>query len=153
MTLDFNSMPLTLDQEQALIVAAQEGVRCAYTEHQSPDDYRIGAAVLTEKGTIFSSGQYRSDSASLTLHAEQCALAHAAAHGEYGIVALAVTWNEKAASKSEGESIYPCHMCKQLLWESHLRSGLDTEVLIVEAGVIIERIYLRDLVGKYTWPK
>ena len=146
-------MSLTPDQECALIAAAEEGVRHAYTEHQSPDDFRIGAAVLTEKGHIFSSGQYRSDSGSLTLHAEQCALAHASAHGEYGIVALAVTWNEKAASKSEGESIYPCHMCKQLLWESHLHSGLDMEILIVEKGEVLEQIHLQKLVGDYTWPK
>lgn len=146
-------MPLTPNQEHALISAAQEGVRYAYTEHQSQDDFRIGAAVLTDKGNIFSSGQYRSDSGSLTLHAEQCALAHAAAHGEYGIIALAVTWNEKAASKSEGKSIYPCHMCKQLLWESHLHSGLNMEILIVEKGEVLERISLQKFVGDYTWPR
>ena len=146
-------MSLTRDQEQALIAAAEEGVRHAYTEHGRQDDFRIGAAILTDKGNIFSSGQYRSDTGSLTLHAEQSALAHAAAHGEYGIIGLAVTWNEKASLKSDSESIYPCHMCKQLLWESHLHSGLDMDILIVEKGIILERIRLQELVGGYTWPR
>ena len=68
----------------------------AFTGTNKPNDARFGAAVLTKKGNIYSSGQYYSDTYSLTLHAEQAALAHAAAHGEYDITAIAVVGNESA---------------------------------------------------------
>lgn len=110
---------------------------------------RFGAAVLTKRGNIYSSGQYYSDTYSLTLHAEQAALAHAAAHGEYAIVAIAVTGNEPA---SPGDSIYPCHMCKQLLWESYLRSRENTQLIMLdEKGNVLEKIKLLDMIN-YSWP-
>ncbi len=139
-------------QDQQLIAAAQEGVKNALTRHGKQDEFRIGAAVLTDKGNIYSSGHYHSDTGSLTLHAEQAVLAHAAAHGEYGIVAVAVSWNAAAAGNSD-DSIYPCHMCKQLLWESYLRSKIDTEIILAdESGKILERLHLTNIMS-HTWPK
>ncbi len=138
--------------EKKLIQAAIAGMKNAFTGTNKPNDPRFGAAVLTSKGNIYSSGQYYSDTYSLTLHAEQAALAHAAAHGEYAIVAIAVTGNSTAGTISGSSSIYPCHMCKQLLWESHLRSKLDTEIIIADAdGMTTERLKLSGIM-KYTWP-
>ena len=146
-------MTISKEQEQQLIEAAREGVSNAFTGTNKPEDFRIGAAVLTTKRNVYSSGQYYSDTASLTLHAEQAALTHAAAHGEYDIVAIAVTWNEAAVKDNKDESIYPCHMCKQLLWESHLRSKQNTEIIIVdEHGKMLERLKLLDIMS-HTWPK
>ena len=82
--------------------------------------------------------------------AEQAALAHAAAHGEYDIVAIVVTGNETAGGD---DSIYPCHMCKQLLWESYLRSKQNTEIILAnEQGNVLERLKLLDIIN-YPWPK
>lgn len=143
-------MKLTEQQEKRLIRAAQEGMRNAFTGTNKSDDIRYGAAVLTKKGNIYSSGQYYSDTYSLTLHAEQAALAHAAAHGEYEIVAIAIAHNETAAKGTD--TVYPCHMCKQLLWESHLRSKLNTEIIIIDhRSKIIERLKLLDVIN-YPWP-
>lgn len=142
---------MTKDQEHELVVAAEEGVRNAYTKHGRPEDFRIGAAVLTDRNTVYSSGNYYSDSGSLSLHAEQAALAHAAAHGEYRIVALAVTGNAAAFSENRGELVYPCHMCKQVLYEHSLRSGKDIEILMVTDGEIKERFFLGAIM-QYTWP-
>ncbi len=139
-----------MNRDEELIRAAHEGVRNAYTKKDGPNEYRIGAAVLTEKGTIYSSGLYRSHTASLTLHAEQAVLAHAAAHGEYAIKAIAVTGNDVALERDG--TIYPCHMCKQLLWESYLRSGINMEILIVKNNKITERLWLKDIMS-YTWPR
>jgi len=55
--------------EQHLIQSAVEGMNNAYTGTNKPDDVRFGAAVLTDKGNIYASGQYFSDTYSLTLHA------------------------------------------------------------------------------------
>lgn|SRR3990167_5891529 len=134
--------------EKKLIFAAIEGMKNAFTGTNKTKDARFGAAVLTKKGHIYSSGQYFSDTYSLTLHAEQAALAHAAAHGEYEIVAIAIT-----GSDDGDDSIYPCHMCKQLLWESHLRSKLNTEIILTnEKGRVLERLKLLDIMN-HAWPK
>lgn len=143
-------MSITAQQEKNLITAALEGTRNAFTGTNKPEDMRFGAAVLTKKGNIYSSGQYYSDTYSLTLHAEQAALAHAAAHREYEIVAIAITGN---GPSGPNDSIYPCHMCKQLLWESHLRSKENTEVILLdEKGQVLERLKLLDVIN-YPWPK
>jgi len=143
-------MEIPKELEQRLINAALEGMKNAFTGKNRPEDMRFGAAVLTRKGNIYSSGQYYSDTYSLTLHAEQSALAHAAAHGEYEIVAIAITGNQPVGPK---ESIYPCHMCKQLLWESSLRSKENTQIILLdEKGNILERLNLLDIIN-YPWPK
>src|SRR3989344_3935346 len=142
-------MGITGQQEKDLITAALEGMKNAFTGTNKPEDMRFGAAVLTKKGNIYSSGQYYSDTYSLTLHGEQAALAHAAAHGEYDIIAIAITGN---APSQPGDSIYPCHMCKQLLWESYLRSKKNTELLLLnEKGEILEKLKLLDMIN-YPWP-
>ncbi len=143
---------MTTEQEQKLILAVQEGIKNAYTKNDNNADSRFGASVLTDKGNIYSSGHYTSDTGSLTLHAEQVVLAHAASHGEYGIVAMAISGNEKALSKNHNHFIYPCHMCKQLIWESCLRSGINIEILLVQNGQIVEKIFIKDIMN-YAWPK
>lgn len=140
---------MTKEQETQLIEAAIKGMKHAFTGTNKPEDRRFGAAVLTKKGNIYGAGAYFSDTYSLTLHGEQAALSHAAAHGEYEIVAIAITGNAPA---SPGDSIYPCHMCKQLLWESYLRSKQNTELLLVDdTGEIVERLKLLDMMH-YPWP-
>lgn len=143
-------MKINKDQEKKLIQAALVGIKNAFTGTNKPDDFRIGAAALTKKGNIYSSGHYYSDTYSLTLHAEQAVLAHAAAHGEYEILAIAITGN---VPDGADDSIYPCHMCKQLLWESYLRSKENTEIILLdEKGKILERLKLLDMIN-YPWPK
>ena len=135
--------------ELKLAAAAIAGAKNAFTGTNKPEDLRFGAAVLTVKGNMYSSGHYFSDTFSLTLHAEQCALVHAAAHGEYDIVAIAVAGNDKA---SNGENIYPCHMCKQLLWETHLRSKHEMEIILCDfSGKIIEKLKLSKIMN-HPWP-
>ncbi|MCL4360581.1 hypothetical protein M1555_05030 [Patescibacteria group bacterium] len=106
------------------------------------------AAVLTRKGNMYSSAQYFSDTYSLTLHAEQAALAHAAAHGEQEIMAIAVTSNEKL---KKGRFCYSCHMCKQLLYESQRRSRIPMLVIFVNAFDEMQELQLNDMLS-YSWP-
>lgn len=134
-----------------LIDAAKTGLKYAFTGTNKTDAPRFGAALITKKGNIYSAGQYFSDTLSLTLHAEQAAIAHAAAHGEYEIAAITCIGNE-AAYQLSGGKIYPCHLCKQLLWESCLRSGVNTEIFIVDASdAIIERLHIHEIMNA-PWP-
>lgn len=89
--------------------------------------WRFGSAVLTKKGNIYGSGQYYSETYSLTLHAEQAALAHAAAHGEHDVVAIAAVSTEDPKGKA---FCHPCGMCKQLLYEHAKRSGHNIDVVM-----------------------
>ncbi|MCL4354374.1 cytidine deaminase [Patescibacteria group bacterium] len=142
-----------MDKDKSLIQAAIEGLKNAYTGTNKPEDVRFAAVVLTKNGNIYASGQYYSDTYSLTLHAEQAALAHAAAHGEYEIEKIAVIANETAVKFNNNQTVYPCHMCKQLLWESHLRSKINTEIIILNPqGNILERFNLLDIIN-HPWPK
>lgn len=126
-----------------LMRAASEALKNPY-----PKDTKTvyAAAVLTSKGNIYASAQYFSDTYSLTLHAEQAALAHAAAHGEGEIVAIATTSNEP-----KGEWSYPCHMCKQLLWESRIRSGLPMLIINFDQNGRNEELYLDEMM-QFPWP-
>ncbi|MBL8122426.1 cytidine deaminase [Candidatus Saccharibacteria bacterium] len=92
-------------------------------------------SVLTDKGNIYEGVSYKSDTLTLTMHCEMTALAHAAIHGEHSIIAIT------------GPN---CHMCKQLIWESALHSGIDIQIIIEESGEI-KRAPISSLMP-YPWP-
>jgi cytidine deaminase len=108
-----------------LVKKAIESLKKAH-KHQ-PENLKYGSAVLTKKGNIYSACNYWSYTASLTLHAEQAALAHAAAHGETEIIAIACVGTED--DKKE-KYCHPCGMCKQLIYENSKDSGIDIEVIM-----------------------
>src|SRR3990167_9612201 len=94
-----------------MLKVANENLKNTYPE--SGKGYSV--AVLTQKGNIYPGASYCSDTYTLTMHSEAVALAHAATHGETAIVAIT------------GPN---CHICKQLIYESSLRSGIDISKLM-----------------------
>lgn len=106
------------------------------------------AAVLAGDGNMYSAASYGSDTGSLTLHGEQSALAHAAAHGQGEIHAMAVASTENLP---KGEFTPPCHMCKQLLWESRLRSGVPLLIILANNFGETKEVYIDDLMP-LPWP-
>ncbi|MBN1263375.1 MAG: hypothetical protein JW991_03375 [Candidatus Pacebacteria bacterium] len=96
----------------------------------------FAVAVLTKKGDIYPGVSYNSDTYTLTMHSEAVALVHAALHGETEIIAIT------------GPN---CHICKQLIYESSLRSGIDTVILIKEEEGI-RQIPISKLMP-YPWPE
>jgi cytidine deaminase len=138
-------MIITPEQKQQLISEALRAVKNCYPKDSK---YSYAAAVLTDKGNIYSAASYASDTASLTLHGEQSALAHAAAHGEEIIHAMAVASNEKL---KKGEFTAPCHMCKQLLWESRLRSGVPMLIILANNCDETKEVCIDDLMP-LPWP-
>lgn len=133
----------TPDQKSKLISEATKALANPYPKDAATV---YAAAVLSKEGNIYSSAQYFSDTYTLTLHAEQGSLAHAAAHGEGDIVAIAITSSEGGQSLT-----YPCHMCKQLLWENHLRSGLPVTLIIFNKYGKTEELDLDNIIN-YPWP-
>lgn len=95
----------------------------------------FAVAVLTAKGTIYTGASYKSDTYTLTMHSEAVALAHAAQHGETEIIAIT------------GPN---CHICKQLIWESSLQSGIDITVVMEEQDGI-RKVPISAMMP-YPWP-
>lgn len=123
---------LTNDECKNLIKAGDDAIK--YTFPKSGDGFAV--ALLTKKGNVYTGASYKSDTATLTMHSEAVALAHAANHGETEIVAIT------------GPN---CHICKQLIYESSLRSGIDTVVVLEEDGQI-KQIPISMLMP-YPWPE
>jgi cytidine deaminase len=121
------------DQEcRKLIKAGDEALK--YTFPRPNDGFAV--ALMTKSGNIYAGASYGSDTATLTMHSEATALTNAANHGETEIVAIT------------GPN---CHICKQLIYESSLRSGIDTVVIIEEEGKI-KQIPISTLMP-YPWPE
>src|SRR4030043_1734210 len=110
----------TLDKSECekMFTAADDASKNAYINNESE---RFAVAVMTKRENIYTGSSYVSHTYTLTIHAEASALAHAANHGETKIVAIT------------GPN---CHICKQLIWESSLRSGIDTVLVFKEKGEI-----------------
>ena len=97
---------------------------------------KFAVALLTKHGNIYEGVSYGSDTSTLTMHSEATALAHAAIHGETDIIAIT------------GPN---CHICKQLIYENSLRSGIDVVILFKESGKI-KQIPISTLMP-YPWPE
>jgi len=99
-----------------------------------PNGYAVVA--LTDKGNMYPGISYCSDTFTLTMHSEASALNHAAIHGETRIIAIT------------GPN---CHICKQLIYESSLRSKIDTVIVLKEKDRI-KQVPISSLM-LYPWPE
>jgi len=83
--------------------------------------YRVGAAVLTDDGRVFSGANVENALYGLTLCAERVAVAQAVSSGARGFVAVVVVAEGKVA---------PCGACLQVLAEF----CDDVEIVLVDAS-------------------
>lgn len=138
-------MEITNIKKEELINEAKKALDNRYPKNAP---FAYSAAVLTDQGNIYSASNYGSKTASLTLHAEQSALAHAAAHGEGAIEVIAIASTEEL---EKGQFTPPCHMCKQLLWESHLESKLPMLIILTNQNGETKEIQLSEMMP-FPWP-
>lgn len=122
-----------LDEETCKLLL-EEGDKALQFTFPEPNS-GFAVALLTDKGTVITGASYKSDTHNTTMHSEAVALARAAQQGETRIVAIT------------GPN---CHNCKQLVWESSIRSKIDTIVIIQEEGNI-KQIPISELMP-YAWP-
>ena len=123
---------LTDEECRSMLKAGDEAM--VHTYPKSNEGYAV--ALMTKAGNIYAGVSYKSDTETLTMHSEATALAHAAIHGEKDIVAIT------------GPN---CHICKQLIYESSLRSGIDV-VVVMEEGGAIKQIPISEMMP-YPWPE
>jgi cytidine deaminase len=101
---------LSSDQQTRLLQAAREAVKNAYAPYS---EFRVGAAVLTEKDNIFSGCNIENASYGLTICAERAAICSAVASeggNNMKIRAICVV-NDKDSTCS------PCGACRQVIYE------------------------------------
>lgn len=123
---------LTEEECRKLLAAGDEAM--ANTYPKSGEGYAV--ALMTRQGNVYTGVSYKSDTATLTMHSEATALAHAAIHGEKDVVAIT------------GPN---CHICKQLIYESSLHSGIDV-VVVMEEGGRIKQVPISTMMP-YPWPE
>lgn len=90
-----------------LLDAASEALATAYAPYSN---YRVGAAIETADGTVYTGCNVEIANYSNILHAEELALGSAVADGYQDFTGLAVV-------SSERDGVTPCGMCRQTLAE------------------------------------
>jgi len=105
-----------------LATAALEARKLSYSPYSN---FRVGAALLTKSGKIFTGCNVESAAFSPTNCAERTALFKAVSEGEREFCAIAVAG---APEGGEAQYCYPCGVCRQMLAEFF---SADCEVIVV----------------------
>ncbi|MBN1270091.1 MAG: cytidine deaminase [Kiritimatiellae bacterium] len=100
-------MPKLTPKPEKLLKAAAEAARRAYAPYSR---FKVGAALLTRSGRVFTGCNVENASYGLTICAERSAAFAAIAAGQRSFVAIAIVANARAMP-------YPCGACRQVLHE------------------------------------
>ena len=101
---------LSSSERSKLLSVANDAVKCAYAPYSK---FRVGAAVLTKKGNIFSGCNIENSSYGLTVCAERVAIFSAIAKeggDDMEIRALAISCEQNSFCS-------PCGACRQVIYE------------------------------------
>ena len=101
----------------SLIKKAVEAKEFAYVPYSS---FRVGSAVLTEDGRIYTGCNIENASYGATNCAERTAIFKAVSEGAVTLKAIAITSDEE-------DFIYPCGICRQVIKEF----GDDVDVILI----------------------
>lgn len=117
-----------------LIEQARQAMNDAYAPYS---EFRVGAALLTKGGRIFSAGNIENAASGAGICAERAALARAVSSGEREFEAIAIMGNAD-------EPVSPCGICRQSLMEF----GEDIIVIMANADGDILTATVSDLLPR-----
>lgn len=101
---------LTESEQNQLIASATQAINRAYAPYSG---FKVGAAVLTSTGEIFTGCNVENASYGLSMCAERNAIANAIiSSGHDTIIIRAI-----AVANSQNASCSPCGACRQVIWE------------------------------------
>lgn len=113
---------------KTLIVSAMEARKNSYCPYSG---FRVGAALLTGSGRIYTAVNVENSSYPAGICAEQAAFARAVSEGERSFIAVAVIGGKEAPeSRSFSAECYPCGICRQFMYEL---GGGDLEIITAES--------------------
>ncbi len=131
-------MTLTTEERQALIDLANEARKRAYVPYSK---YRVGAALRTKSGRVFTGVNVENAAYPTTMCAERVAVFKAVSEGEREFEVIAVVTDNGGS---------PCGGCRQVLAEF----GLDTLVLIADGkGNLIRQMTVAELLPEAFTPE
>ena len=126
---------LSEDLKNKLLLAATEAREQAYAPYSG--GFKVGAAVLTEEGEIFSGCNVENASFGVTVCAERVAVFKAISKGHRKIQAVAIV----AGSQN---LVPPCGMCLQVISEF----GDDADVIIANTVGDVTLCNMKDLLPR-----
>jgi cytidine deaminase len=127
--------------DSELLGRARSAVERSYAPYS---EYRVGAALLTGDGAVFTGCNVENANYSNSVHAEELALSKAVAAGHRSFAGIAV-------SSGRRDGVTPCGMCRQSLSEfcaGDLRVVCegDSEPSVYHLGTLLpETISMEDL--------
>ena len=127
---NYGNISLMTDVE--LYQLAEKTAAGAYAPYSG---YKVGAAILTEDGSVYTGINIENSSFSATICAERCAAAKAISDGKKIFKAIAIS-----APESDAPS-WPCGICRQFLYEF----GSKTRVISGKNAESIEVYSLSEL--------
>ena len=105
---------LNADMICRLIDRAIEGMSYAYTPYSG---FRVGAALLTESGEIYTGCNIENAAYGPTVCAERCAIFKAVSEGERSLKAIAIAGGSETETDMLSGYAFPCGVCRQVMRE------------------------------------
>jgi cytidine deaminase len=122
------------DLDKELLEAAEAVRENAYAPFST---FRVGSALVTDDGEIYSGSNVESASYGLTVCAERVAVWNAISHGKRKIVKIAVVADTEDLTP-------PCGVCRQIIWEF----GGDIPVVLGNLKGKSETVQMKDLLPR-----
>jgi cytidine deaminase len=119
---------------EELVTAAKEARKNSYAPYS---EFRVGAAIETDDGQIYTGCNVESASYGLTVCAERVAIWKAISEGKHKIKNIAVVCDTK-------ELTPPCGVCRQIIWEF----GGNVPVTLANLNGGRETIEMKDLLPR-----
>ena len=131
-------MTISQKEKQALIQAANGARQHAYVPYSK---YRVGAALQTKSGRVFTGVNVENAAYPQTMCAERIAIFKAVSEGEQDFAAMAVVTDN---------GVTPCGGCRQVMSEF----GLDTIILIANGqGQLLHEMAVKELLPEAFLPE
>jgi cytidine deaminase len=117
---------------QQLLDKAKEVMNNAYAPYSN---FKVGAAILTESGDVYTGCNIENASYGATICAERTAAVKAVSEGHRRFLKIAIV-------SMEGTYTYPCGMCRQFLSEFMAEDGM---VIVEDSTEGIKEIAFKEL--------
>ena len=117
---------------QQLLDKAKEVMNNAYAPYSN---FKVGAAILTESGDVYTGCNIENASYGATICAERTAAVKAVSEGHRRFLKIAIV-------SMEGTYTYPCGMCRQFISEFMAEDGM---VIVEDSTEGIKEIAFKEL--------